>query len=54
MKKLLGLIITFVWVTMFFYFFNMLVPRGFMYVLISLPVVFISSFFILKISGFKL
>jgi type IV secretory pathway VirB3-like protein len=54
MKKTLGIVITAIWVTVFFYFFNMLMPKGLLYLLICVPIIFVTSLFILRKSGFKM
>jgi hypothetical protein len=54
MKKPLGIFIAFTWVTLFFYFSNMLVPKSILYSLVSIPIIIISTLFILRKSGFKL
>lgn len=54
MKKIIGIFIIFIWVSFFFYVFNDLMTKNVVYVLIALPIVFITSFFILKRSGFNL
>ena len=54
MKKILGIIIAFIWVTLFFYFYNMFMPKGILYLLIAIPIIFITSLFILRKSGFKM
>ena len=53
MKKTLGVLITLIWVTALFYFFNILVPKNFLYSLIALPIVYVTSSYILKKSGFN-
>lgn len=54
MKKIIGILIVFIWASFFFYAFNDLMPKNIVYVLIALPIVFITSFYILKKSGFNL
>lgn len=53
MKKALGILIVFVWGTLFFYFFNMLMPKGILYIVIGFPLILMTTFFILKRFGFK-
>ena len=45
--------IVFIWLTLFFYFFNTLMPKNILYSLIALPIV-ITTCYILKKSGFNI
>lgn len=54
MKKTLGLLITCIWATLFFYFYNMFMPKGILYLLVAIPIICITTFFILRKSGFKM
>lgn len=47
-KKSLGVFLVFIWITLFFYVFNMIMPKGLLYVLIAFPTVLFSSIFILR------
>lgn len=38
-----------VWVTLFMYFYNMIVPKNGLYLLIAIPVLLVTSFSILKL-----
>lgn len=54
MKKLLGVLVASIWITLFFYFYNEVMPKGILYLVIGFPVVFISTLLILRKSGFKM
>ncbi len=54
MKKTFGIMIVFIWLTLFFYFFNTLIPKNILYSLIALPIVFMTTAYILKKSGFNI
>ncbi|NMH68121.1 hypothetical protein HF072_04945 [Bacillus sp. RO3] len=54
MKKALGIAITGIWVTLFFYLFNLWMPKGVLYVVVSIPVILSTSLFILRRSGFEM
>ena len=54
MKKAFGILIAVMWVTAFLYFFNTLVPKNFLYSLIALPIVYVTSSYILKKFGFNI
>lgn len=54
MKKTLGISIVLIWVTLFFYFFNTLLPKNIFYSLIALLIVSITSTYILKKFGFNI
>ena len=54
MKKTLGILITCIWVTLFFYFYNMVMPKGIIYLIIAIPIILITTLFILRKSGFKM
>ncbi len=49
MKKILKYIVLFVWTTLFLYVYDMIMPKNFLYILIGIPVLLASSFFLLKI-----
>lgn len=53
MKKTLGFFLIFIWVTLFFYFYNMFMPKGIIYIAIGFPIISMTTFFILRKSGFK-
>ena len=53
MKKTLGILITLIWVTAFFYFFNTSVPKNLLYSLIALPIIYVTSSYISKYRGSK-
>lgn len=53
MKKTLGIFIVFLWGTIFFYYFNMFMPKGILYIALSFPVVLLTTLFILRKFGFK-
>ncbi|CAH0207073.1 hypothetical protein SRABI84_02044 [Peribacillus simplex] len=46
LAKVLGYLVMFIWVTVFFYYFNMFMPRNLLYFLIGLLVSMFSTFFI--------
>lgn len=46
LAKYLKYIVMFIWVIVFFYNFNMFMPRNLLYLLIGLPVSMFSTFFI--------
>ncbi|WGG46316.1 hypothetical protein [Rossellomorea sp. DA94] len=53
MKKALGIVLMLTWITLFFYYFNMIMPKNILYWLVALPVVYFSSAFVLRKAGFK-
>ncbi|MDQ0880451.1 putative membrane-anchored protein [Peribacillus sp. V2I11] len=46
MRRILKYLVIFIWVTVFFCFFNMFMPRNLLYFLIGLPVSMFGTFFI--------
>ncbi|CAH0165358.1 hypothetical protein SRABI133_01048 [Peribacillus simplex] len=48
MKKSKKYIVLFLWVVLFLYFFDMYMPKGIYYFVVGIPVLFLSSIFILK------
>ena len=48
MKKSKKYIVLFLWVVLFLYFFDMYMPKGIYYFVVGIPVLFLSSVFILK------
>lgn len=54
MRKTLGIMILFIWGTLFFYFFNTLMPKNILYLLLAFTIILITSTYILKKSGFNI
>ncbi len=48
MKKMIGVFIVIVWITIFYYLFNMIMPKGILYVIIAFPTVLFTSIYILR------
>lgn len=48
MKKMIGVFIVIVWITIFYYLFNMIMPKGILYVNIAFPTVLFTSIYILR------
>lgn len=46
MRRVWKYLVMFIWMTVFFYYFNMYIPKNFLYFLIGLPVSMFSTFFI--------
>lgn len=53
MKKFGVYIILFIWVTLFMYLYNMVMPKGILYLIIAIPLLLISCSFILKLANNK-
>ncbi|OXS71962.1 hypothetical protein B1B01_06485 [Priestia filamentosa] len=51
MRKLSKYVVLFLWVVLFLYFYNMFMPKGVLYFVVGIPVLFFSSILILKIFG---
>ncbi|MGZ9819569.1 hypothetical protein ACXM0N_27285 [Peribacillus simplex] len=51
MKKLNQYIVLFLWVVLFLYFYDMVMPKGIFYFIVGIPVLFLSAIFILKMFG---
>ncbi|MGM0879219.1 MAG: hypothetical protein ACQEWV_32435 [Bacillota bacterium] len=49
MKKLNKYIVLFLWVVLFLYFYDMFMPKGVLYFLVGIPVLFLSANFIFKV-----
>jgi hypothetical protein len=49
MKKLNKYVVLFLWVIIFLYFYDMFMPKGILYFIIGIPVIFFSALFIFKI-----
>ncbi|MCC5803618.1 hypothetical protein [Rossellomorea vietnamensis] len=54
MKKALGIVLMLGWITLFFYYFNMIMPKNILYWLVALPAVYFSSVFVLRKSGIEI
>ncbi len=48
MKKMIGVFIVIVWITIFYYLFNMIMPKGILYVITAFPTVLFTSIYILR------
>ncbi len=48
MKKMIGVFIVVVWITIFYHLFNMIMPKGILYVIIAFPTVLFTSIYILR------
>ncbi len=49
MKNLNKYVVLFLWVVLFSYFYDMFMPKGVLYFIIGIPILFFSAVYILKI-----
>lgn len=54
MKKILGVLLVWIWVTMIFYYSDMITPKGILHFVIVYPIIVVTSLCILKKVGFKM
>ena len=53
MRRVWRYLVMFIWVTVFFYYFNMYIPKNFLYFLIGLPVSILAHFSFMEKKAFN-